>query len=103
MDIFRLFCERDNAFKDTEYDRCCALTEIILKEMIIEKNLEKERNRKHEDLVLLETNIDYAKLLDDNNNFIDIDPVKDPKDMLIVTIKNDLGETLSILLTKIVT
>jgi len=41
--------------------------------------------------------------LDDNNNFIDIDPVKDPKDMLIVTIKNDLGETLSILLTKIVT
>jgi prepilin-type N-terminal cleavage/methylation domain-containing protein len=44
---------------------------------------------------------DFVKLV--GSDFVDVDPVNDPKDILKVTIKNDLGETLSILLTKIVT
>lgn len=47
----------------------------------------------------------FVKLV--GSNFVDIDTVNDPPEiqnqMLLVTIKNDLGETLSILLTKIVT
>jgi prepilin-type N-terminal cleavage/methylation domain-containing protein len=47
----------------------------------------------------------FVKLV--GSSFVDIDPVNDPPEIqnqvLLVTIKNDLGETLSILLTRIVT